>query len=1149
MTATEDAANDSRIHSKLPLPSGTLVGFVLAILAVLLIGTVTNLSLQSRSESRERVAHTLQVVGALQQLQALVIDAETAQRGYMLTGEEAYLEPYTVASSGVPIQFSKLQALVADNPRQLERLVSLQALIDKKFTELDRTIELRRAGNVQEALALVRTDQGRVAMDQIRTQIAAMTSEEQGLLHEREEEWEKASEFSVLVAIGGSLLLLTLIVISAVTSSREFRNREADIWLRNLMVKFSTKIQGEQRLAALGDTVLSFLAESVGAHVGAVYIANGSGSFRRFAGYALAPSATESVIRPGDSLLGQAAKDRRTLQVTDIPDNYLSIASSLGEAQPRELLLVPAITDEEVHAVVELGFLRPTNEVQRELLARTSESLARAVRSSKDRTRLEDLLEETQRQSEELQTQQEELRVSNEELEVQTRALKESQAHLESQQHQLAQNNTQLEEYTQMLEQQRDDLSKAQQVLTDKAGELERANQYKSEFLANMSHELRTPLNSSLILAKLLADNQQGNLTEEQVKFASNISSAGNDLLELINDILDLSKIEARQIDVKRETIGMQQLLDNMNQTFTQLAQQKSVAFEIEVAADSPVTLHTDSQRLRQILKNLLSNALKFTMEGHVRLSVFVPDTRGETDWLGFAVEDSGIGIPVEQHGIIFEPFRQADGTTNRRFGGTGLGLSISRELAAMLGGRIELRSAPGTGSTFTLLIPQTLPAQEAQPDTRLSVAASIPQARTPERRTKRTSANSAPAPAAAPSGSGRVLLIIEDDASFANTIATLAAGFQFECVLASTADEGIELALRHRPTAIVLDIRLPDHTGLSVLDRLKHNPATRHIPVQVISGFDYSQTALEMGAANVLMKPVDREQLITALANLESKATQEARTVLIVEDNTMQRDSIERLLQSDLVRTIAVPTAAAALEELRKVTFDCMVLDLSLPDASGLELLQKMAEDESYSFPPVIVYTGRVLSAEEEQQLRRYSKSIIIKGARSPERLLDEVTLFLHRLEASLPAEQQRMLRVARSRESVFDKRRILLAEDDVRNVFAISRVLEPHGALLEIARNGHEALSTLERRKDIDLVLMDIMMPEMDGLEAMRRIRSNPALRNLPIIALTAKAMPDDRQRCLDAGANDYITKPIDIEKLLSLLRIWMPPSGTSH
>jgi CheY-like chemotaxis protein/signal transduction histidine kinase len=748
------------------------------------------------------------------------------------------------------------------------------------------------------------------------------------------------------------------------------------------------------------------------------------------------------------------------------------------------------------------------------------------------------LLIATQRKAEELQAQQEELRVSNEELQQQSKMLQDSQARLESQQVELEQTNVQLEEHMQLLAQQNDDIEAARRELVTKAAELERSNQFKSEFLANMSHELRTPLNSSLILAKLLADNPQGNLTEEQVKFARNIYSAGNDLLELINDILDLSKIEARQIDLKRENIGLQALLENMMQTFRPMATQKQVALEMEVAPNCPVALQTDSQRLRQILRNLLSNALKFTTRGHVRLKVYMPPSVNK---IAFAVEDTGIGISKDEQQIIFEPFRQADGTTNRRFGGTGLGLSISRELAAMLGGRIELNSEPGVGSTFTLVVPQSLPQQQTSEERPSAPVATMPPTRTRRRSDPQPVIAAEPPPVS--SRDGRLLLIVEDDTAFAQTIATLASGLQFESLIATTADEGVELALKHQPTAIVLDIRLPDHTGLTVLDRLKHHPTTRHIPVQVVSGHDYTHMALEMGAASVLKKPVDRDRLLGALENLAHKANDAMRAVLIVEDNAVQRDSVERLLQSEQVKTVAVDSAEEALNKLRTATFDCMVLDLALPDASGYELLEKMATDEAYSFPPVIVYTGRSLSADEEQQLRRYSKSIIIKGTRSPERLLDEVTLFLHRVEASLPAEQQRMLRVARSRESVFEKRRILLVEDDVRNVFAITRVLEPHGAIMEIARNGREALAVLERNPDVELVLMDIMMPEMDGFDAMRAIRTQRQWANLPIIALTAKAMPDDRRKCLEAGANDYITKPIDVEKLLSLLRIWMP------
>ncbi len=853
-------------------------------------------------------------------------------------------------------------------------------------------------------------------------------------------------------------------------------------------------------------------------------------------------------MRPGNGLLGQAAKENRPLHVRNVPDGYL-VASSLGSGKPVELLVAPASVDGAVTAVIELGFFRRLEDADRELLGRLSESLGIAIRSSKDRSRLEELLEETQRQGEELQTQQEELRVSNEELEVQANSLKESQFQLQNQQAELEQTNSQLEEQTQLLGQQKDELSRAQSILMERATELERANQYKSEFLANMSHELRTPLNSALILAKILSDNKGGNLTQDQVRFARTISSAGNDLLAIINDVLDLSKVEAGKVELTAEPINVPAIVEQLTRSFQPLAQQKKLGFSTLVDDSAPRQMTTDPQRLGQILRNLLSNAIKFTEHGEI--SVRVTAVPGEQ--VSFAVHDSGIGVSEHQQGIIFEAFRQADGSTHRKYGGTGLGLTISRDLARLLGGDISVQSQPGEGSVFTLTLPTNFAGTAANAGREHSLV-DKPSARTV-----------APAPPSIPSSlpppaagtieddrerlkpDSRLVLIIEDDTAFATILRDTAQQMGFQCVVTQSAADGMAAATVYRPKAILLDMNLPDLSGLGVLEQLKRNSQTRHIPVHIVSVADHSHEALLMGAVGYALKPVQREQLVEALERLESKFSQNLRNLLIVEDDARQRESITQLLANDEVLITAVGTAQDALAQLKAVTFDCMVLDLNLPDLSGHELLQRMSEQEDVAFPPVIVYTGRALSREEELSLGRLSRSIIIKDVRSPERLLDEVTLFLHQVESTLPEERRRMLQQVRDRDATLEGRTILVVEDDVRNIFALTSLLEPKGIKLQVARNGREALDSLASANGhtgpVDLVLMDIMMPEMDGLTAMREIRKRPEWRKLPIIALTAKAMKDDQDRCIAAGANDYIAKPLDVEKLLSLVRVWMP------
>jgi CheY-like chemotaxis protein/signal transduction histidine kinase len=1127
------------VRSSMPLPAKTLIGFLLAVVAVVIITLLSYQSLQATANTTRNLTQSVEVLRRLQALLSTLKDAETGQRGFLLTGEESYLTPYTDAKDALPEEFRAVRALLVNRPEQAQRLEALESLANLKMTELESTVAARRAGHPDAALAVVRTDRGKLYMDRIRDAVNDMEGIEQRLIVQRGEESQKAATISLAVTLGGSGLLLFLIAGAAVVASRDFRARQAQAWIRSGQMGLSEQMQGDQTLDKLGNNLLGFLAGFLDAQVGAVYMAE-AGQYRRFAGFALPAEGIET-IRPGDGLVGQAARDNRALRVRDVPAGYLPISSGIGMGTPNELVVVPAGIDGVVHAVLELGFFGATDADQRELLARASESIAVAVRAAKDRQRLEELLQETQQQAEELQAGQEELRVSNEELEEQSRALRESQANLEAQQAELEQINSQLEEQTNLLEAQRDALAKAHDVLTARSDELQRANQYKSEFLANMSHELRTPLNSTLILAKLLADNKDGNLTATQVKYAQTITSAGNDLLSLINDVLDLSRIEAGKVELAPEPVSISSAVDSLAKTFQPTADQNGLRFSWVIEPGAPEQVETDRQRLGQILKNLLSNAFKFTEKGEVALRVFSQENVS----VSFAVRDTGVGIAPHQQEVIFEAFRQADGSIHRKFGGTGLGLSISRDLAALLKGAITVQSELGAGSVFTLTIPRSFsadapPAREAQ-------------APPPVRTQKRSDPQKLTVPVTtddrdAITPGGRVILLVEDDAAFAMILRDLVHEMGFQCIAAPSANEGLVAAAQFLPSAIILDVNLPDHSGLGVLDRLKRDPRTRHIPVHIVSISDYKREALELGAIGYALKPAKREELVGALRRMEATFSQSVRHVLVVEDDPRQRESIRHLLANGDVQITAVASASEALASLKATTFDCMVVDFNLPDFSGYDLLEKMSQEEDVAFPPVIIYTGRALSREEEQRLRRYSKSIIIKDARSPERLLDEVTLFLHQVEAKLPPEHQQMLKAARDRESILEGRRVLVVEDDVRNVFALSSVLEPKGISVVIARNGREALDVLTRSskepsKRIDLVLMDIMMPEMDGLTAMREIRKRGEWRSLPIIALTAKAMADDHDKSLAAGANDYIAKPLDVEKLLSLVRVWMP------
>ena len=1132
----------------LPLVLGVFSALVFLAMLAYLVDTIGEV---------ERTDEVLQRASSAQKLD---LDMESGVRGFLLAGDQRYLEPYDKALAGLAVAMERLGEQVRSDPQQFERIQRIRALQARWHKEYAQVQILHKR---QDPGYIARSPLGRELKDAIRDEFDQFFVVER---RARAERTQAANNNTVGAAIAFVLLMLTTggliawrgrrdLVGLSTTYDAAFREqqRQADIlqaqaWLREGQSLVSERLSAEQDLAGVGHGALEALSRYDEVVVGALYTPEAGGGFLRAAswGWSAGEAGGSERVPAGRTLVAECAAQRRQIVLEEVPAGYLQVNSGLGQGTVRSILVSPVEHEGRLAGVLEIGWMRPLQPRDRELTGAISAILGASIESARYRKRLQDVLEETQQLNAELQAQQEELRTANEELEEQSRALKESQAHLESQQAELEQTNVQLSEQTERLEIQRDQLREAQVALEERAQELQRASRYKSEFLANMSHELRTPLNSSLILARLLADNAQGNLTEEQVKFAESIYNAGNDLLGLINDILDIAKVEAGKLEVRPEVTPLASLAEGLRAMFEPLATRKGLQLQVVMAADLPQSIFTDRQRIEQILRNLLSNALKFTDRGSVALHV----ARSSADRICFEVRDSGIGIEPSQQEVIFEAFRQADGTSSRKFGGTGLGLSISRDLARLLGGDISVTSIPGQGSSFTVILPAEYQEGLAQQPVAMAPPVPSPAAPVPAPAPLPTAKPAAPPPAAfaddrgEPADGRRTVLVVEDDVRFAGILFDLAHELGYRCLVAHEAQEGCQLAMEHIPDAVLLDILLPGDSGLNVLQRLKEDPRTRHVPVHVLSAEDRAEPALQLGAIGYARKPATREQLHDVFQRLESKLSQKVKRVLLVEDDPRQQESVKALIGDGDVEITAVSEGGQALRALADSVFDCMIIDLKLPDMNGQELLRRMAAGESRSFPPVIVYTGRNLTRDEETELMRYSRSIIIKGARSPERLLDEVTLFLHKVETQLSSERQKMLRTARSRDKAFEGRRILVVDDDMRNIFALTSALEHKGAQVEVARNGVEALQKLRQNADdVDLVLMDIMMPEMDGFTATREIRKDPRWQKLPIIAVTAKAMKEDQEKCLAAGANDYLAKPIELERLFSLMRVWMP------
>jgi CheY-like chemotaxis protein/signal transduction histidine kinase len=947
------------------------------------------------------------------------------------------------------------------------------------------------------------------------------------------------------------------------------REQKEQNWFKTGQAELNDRMRGEQDVDALSRNTITFLSEYLGAQVGALYLVTSEDKLILKGTYALTRRKhLNNQFTMGEGLVGQCALERKEIMIDNLPEDYLPVHSGTGSAAPANVLVVPFLYENQVKGVIELGAFSAFSDIQINFLKDVIENIAINFNTAQARNQMAELLTQTQSQAAVLQKQQEKLRASNEELEEQTRLLKDSEERLQVQQEELRQTNEELLEKSTILEEQKTDIEKknaklkqAQLEIEQKAKDLELSGKYKSEFLANMSHELRTPLNSMLILSDLLCKNKEGKLSEKEANYARTIHSSGNDLLNLINEILDLSKIEAGKMALNIEAFGFKDLQRDILNTFEPVAKEKGLDFNVRISDQIPGTMESDRLRLSQILKNLLSNALKFTRQGSVNLAierpsedVALPELNLPLDQIiAFHVNDTGKGINKDKQKLIFEAFQQEDGSTSRKFGGTGLGLSISRELAKLLGGVIKLHSVEGQGSTFSVYLPQRLlqgrtVQKQTEPEPREIITQADEPAQDPD-----TPAIDPVEYDASPAevrddrhylGSEDCkLLIIEDDPKFAEILMHLGHQKDYKCLLAMDGEAGLFLAQHYRPQAIILDIGLPGMNGWDVLKRLKDSLDTRHIPVHCISAADQSPQAVQMGAVGYLVKPVKADQIDEVFQKFEGILDKKICQLLVVEDNDNQRQAIEALIGGNGIAVTTAANGSQAYQLLQSQPFDCMILDLGLPDMTGFELLQTIKSDENIGLIPTIIFTGKELSQKEEAELSQYAQSIILKGSeKSQERLLDETCLFLHQVEKDLPSDKRRIIEKIHNKNSVLKNKKILVVDDDMRNVFALTQVLEGMQMHVKVAKNGREALKHLEQDADIDLILMDIMMPEMDGYEAIREIRKKEKLKKLPIIALTAKAMKGDRSKCIEAGANDYLAKPVDTEKLFSMLRVWL-------
>jgi CheY-like chemotaxis protein/signal transduction histidine kinase/CHASE3 domain sensor protein len=1141
---------------KLSLESKILAGFILCSLFLLLVAFISFRNSENFISSTQLVNHTQEVLNALDQTLINELNAETGKRGFVITGDEGFLDPFNRAMAKISPSIDKVKELTKDNPAQQKNVARIEELTDTLIRFLRSCIQVRRTEGFEPARKKVATGEGTRILDDLRVAIDNAREIESSLLDKRKQESAREGyNFNIVFIILLSVITAVLIGVYfiIVNNLKALKRAEKETARKNWTLTGSADLikdtQGNKPLTELTQSIINHLAAWMNAQAGALYVASENAlHLKLVSAYAMSGHGNgigRPAVRVGEGLAGQCAAEKKTILVDNISAEKFNTSTSFGELVPQHILAAPVIFEGTVTGVIELGSIHGFSQVQQEYLQVVIDHIAVAISSAQARERTKELLEETQRQAEELEAQQEELKQTNEELHEKTELLERSEAELKAQQEELQQANEELEEKANLLEVQKEYLQAAKGEVESKARELELNSKYKSEFLANMSHELRTPLNSILILTQLLVENKNNTLGEKEVNYAKNVYSSGTDLLNLINEILDLAKVESGKLELDLAEVDVSYIAGDLRAMFGEIANSKSIDFEIicpEKGSAPP--LYTDSQRLEQILRNLLSNAFKFTgKDGRVTLEIDVSPERGAD----LSVTDTGIGIPENKQDVIFQAFQQADGSTKRKYGGTGLGLSISRELAHALGGEIYLQSEEGKGSTFTLHLPlRSHPAGAAVPASETTIRQEqhplppLRQRNNPGR--GRTAGENASDDRYAIQEGDRIILVIEDDESFAGLLLEFFRERNYKVIVAYQGNTGLSLARYYRPDAIILDMNLPVMDGSEVLKLLKNDPGLRHIPVQIFSGQDRRKESLELGAFDFIKKPVTRETMQQAVDKIEEFIRKKLKKLLIVEDHRQQNDAIRELIGNGDVRSFSAFTGTEAYDLMEKEKFDCIIIDLGLPDMSGFELLEKIKASSELNSIPIIVYTGKDLNKDEAARLNKLANTVVLKTANSKERLLDETILFLHRVESNLPREKQMIIRRLHKTDEVLKNRKVLIADDDMRNIYSLTNALEEEGLRCITAENGRNAVDLLKKNPDTDIVLMDVMMPEMDGYEATREIRKISKFDNLPIIALTAKAMKGDREKCLEAGMSDYIAKPVNIDQLLSLMRVWL-------